>query len=64
MKYVILVIVVVGVLTGCSSDSGPGPSEEFEVYRVNLDDGRTLECISSITYGGSGVLDCNWDELN
>ena len=61
MKHVIIVVLAIGLLAGCSSSSGPGASEEFEIHQVLLEDGRILECISSSTYGGSGVLDCNWD---
>jgi uncharacterized protein YcfL len=64
VKKLSLVFGVLFVLTGCSSSSGPDPSGEFEVHRVNLDDGRELECISSQTSDGYGVLDCNWETLD
>ena len=64
MKIVIVALFVMLLLTGCSATNGGGPSGEFEIYRVDLEDGRELECISSSTYGGRSVLDCNWEELN
>ena len=56
-----LLAVIVLFLVGCAPAKGPRPAESYEVYEVELNDGRVIECISSRTNGGYGVLDCNWN---
>lgn len=61
MKRVMMIVATVLLTAGCTASNGGKPTGEFDVFDVTLSDGRVIECLSSDTYGGNGVLDCNWN---
>lgn len=55
--------VIIVVLAACADyDNGgqPAAGETVQVFKVNLSDGTTMDCISSDSYGDFGILDCDW----
>lgn len=59
--YLALLAALVFLAVSCSSATNGGTTNgPMHVFDVQLDNGRTLQCISSDSYSDHGILDCDW----